>query len=86
MANSNFLKANKVSQVTASGELSWQLDSSPVDENTSSGTLEPLNSFDSKQTGTLFYSNFNFSSIPATSDGSTTTVIDGIECKPYEAK
>ena len=81
MANSNFLKANKVSQVTASGELSWQLDSSPVDEKTSSGILEPLNSFDSKQTGTLFYSNFNFSSIPATSDGSTTTVIDGIECK-----
>ncbi len=81
MASTDFIKAHKVSQVTASGEISWQLDSSPVNVDTSSGVLEPLSSFESKSTGTLFYSSFDISSIPATSDGSTTTVINGIECK-----
>ena len=81
MASTNFIKAHKVSQVTASGEISWQLDSSPVNVDTSSGVLEPLSSFESKSTGTLFYSGFDTSSIPVTSDGSTTTVINGIECK-----
>ena len=82
MASTNFIKAHTVSQVTASGELSWQLDSSPVNENTSSGILEPLNSFDSKQTGTLFYSSFDLTTIPSVrDDGSTATTIDGIECK-----
>ena len=81
MASSIFFKANKVSQVTASGEISWQLDSSPVNVDTNSGLLEPLSSFENKSTGTLFYSYFNFLNIPATSDGSTTTVIDGLECK-----
>ena len=61
MASTNFIKAHKVSQVTASGEISWQLDSSPVNVDTSSGVLEPLSSFESKSTGTLFYSSFDIS-------------------------
>ena len=81
MPTTIFLKSNSVSQVTASGEVSWQLDSSPVNVDTSSGVLEPLSSFEGKTTGTLFYSSFGVSSVPSTSDGSTATVINGIECK-----
>ena len=81
MPTTIFLKSNSVSQVTASGEVSWLLDSSPVNEFTNSGVLEPLSSIEGKQSGTLFYSNFGLSSIPSTSSGSTATVINGIECK-----
>ena len=76
MAFSNFLKPITVSQTTGATEVSWNLDI------TGCSTTEPLTSFDSKSTGLLTFSDYNISSIPSvTSDGSTATTIDGIECK-----
>ena len=76
MANTNFLTPQTVTQNTASTEKSWMLGS------TSYGiaTDGPLNSFGTTVTGLLIYAGFS-TDIPATSDGSTTTVINGIECK-----
>ena len=86
MAYTNFLKPTSVTQNTGATEITWDLDSSPSNDMTGSGLQLPLTSFDSKSTGLLIYSGWNTSSIPSTSDGSTTTVINGIEVKVLSNK
>jgi hypothetical protein len=81
MAYTDFLKPTTVTQTTGATEISWNLDTSPYNTSTGSGSSEPLSSFNNKTTGLLLYSGFDTSAIPSTSDGSTTTVIDGIEVK-----
>ena len=76
MANTNFLKAQTVTQNTASAEKSWVIGSASY----GIATDGPLTSFGTTVTGLLIYAGFSMN-IPATSDGSTTTVINGIECK-----
>ena len=70
MANTNFLKAQTVTQNTASTEKSWVLGSALY----GIATDGPLNSFGVTVTGLLIYSGWPIN-IP---DGST---INGIECK-----
>jgi len=86
MAYTNFIKSRSVTQNTGASEITWNLDPSPQNTNTGSGTQSALSSFDSKSTGLLIYSGWNTSSIPSTSDGSTTTVINGIEVKVLSNK
>jgi len=76
MANTNFLRPQTVTQTTASSEKAWVLGPTSYGITTDG----PLNSFGTTVTGLLIYSGFSID-IPATSDGSTTTVINGIECK-----
>jgi hypothetical protein len=81
MAYTDFLKPTTVTQTTGATEIAWDLDTSPYNTSTGSGSAEPLSSFNSKTTGLLLYSGFRTSIIPSTSDGFTTTLIDGIEVK-----
>jgi hypothetical protein len=74
MAYTNFLRPRTFTQNTAQAEKSW---SGSVD---GVGTVGPLSSFETTATGLVIYSGWSLG-VPATSDGSTDTVINGIECK-----
>ncbi len=86
MAYTSFLKPRSVTQNTGSSEISWILDTSVTDEFTGSSSSEPLTSFNSKTTGLLIFSNYATNLIPAVGDDSTTTLINGIECKIISSK
>lgn len=64
MAYTDFIKATTVTQTTASGEISWNLDTSVHNDFTSCSTSEPLTSFSSKNTGLLIYSGWDTSVVP----------------------
>ena len=81
MAYTNFLKPTISAQNTGATEISWNLDTSTFNTFTGSGSSEPLTSFNAKTTGLLLFSGYRTSVIPSTSDGSTITIIDGIEVK-----
>ena len=86
MAYTNFLKPQSVTQTTGATEISWNLDVQPRNESTGCSTSEELTSFNAKSTGLLIWSGWDTSIIPSTSDGSTTTVINGIEVKVLSNK
>ena len=86
MAYTNFLKPTSVTQTTGATEISWNLDVQPRNESTGCSTSEELTSFNAKSTGLLIWSAWDTSIIPSTSDGSTTTVINGIEVKVLSNK
>ena len=76
MANTSFLSCTNISQTTGSGEISWNLDTSPTSTNSYCSPSVPLTSFNGKHTGQLNYTNFfNNNTI-----GNSVT-IDGIEVK-----
>lgn len=82
MAYTSFLIPTKVTQDTGSSEISWLLDSNVQNETTGCESSVPLTSFNSKSTGLLIFSNFRTNKVPAVNDdGSTATVLNGIECK-----
>ena len=87
MAYTNFIKPTSVTQTTnPTTEISWNLDTSAYNRFTGCSTIEPLTSFSSKNTGLLIFSGWDTSVVPSTSDGSTTTVINGIEVKVLSNK
>ena len=65
MAYTDFLKPTSVTQTTNSEtEISWNLDTSAYNVNTSCSTSEPLTSFNSKHTGLLIFSGWDTSVVP----------------------
>ena len=86
MAYTNFLKPRSVTQNTSSAEIPWVLDTSVNNRFTGSVSSEPLTSFNSKRTGLLIFSNYAINVIPAVREDSTSTVINGIECKIISGK
>jgi len=86
MPYTDFLKPNKSTQTTGATEISWNLDTATFNTFTGSGSSEPLTSFNAKTTGLLLCSGYKTSVIPSTSDGSTMTVINGIEVKVLSDK
>jgi len=80
MAYTNFIKPTSVTQNTGATEITWDLDSSPFNISTGSGSQSPLTSTDSKNTGLLIYSGWDTSSIPNAS------TINGIEVKVFSNK
>jgi hypothetical protein len=82
MAYTSFLVPTEVTQDTGSSEISWVLDTNVQNETTGSGLNVPLTSFDSQSSGLLIFSKFRTNKVPAVKDdGSTATVVNGIECK-----
>ena len=86
MAYTNLLKPTRSTQITGSAEISWNLDTATFNTFTGSASSEPLTSFNSKSTSLLLCSGYGTSVIPSTSDGSTITIIDGIEVKVLSDK
>ena len=86
MAYTKFLKPTRSTQNTGATEIPWNLDTSTYNTFTGSGSSEPLTSFNAKTTGLLLCSGYRTSIIPSTSDGSTVTVINGIEVKVLSDK
>ena len=64
MASTNFLKPTSVTQITASGEIPWSLDTSAYNEYTGCSTTEPLTSFSSKNTQLLIFTGWDTSVVP----------------------
>jgi len=74
MAYTNFLKPNSVTQNTGATEITWDLDPSPYNTDTGSGSQSALSSFESKSTGLLIYSGWNTTVVPPNNNEDATFV------------
>ena len=74
MAYTNFLKPNSITQNTGATEITWDLDTSPYNTDTGSGSQSALSSFESKSTGLLIYSGWNTTVVPPNNNEDATFV------------
>jgi len=83
MAYTNFIKPTSVTQITASDEIPWNLDTSPYNISTGCSTTEPLTSFSSKNTQLLIFSGWDTSSVPP-NNNLDAVFVDAFDVSSYE--